>query len=451
MTIFDGISRALPTGGASLAFVRRTILLTLMALSALGCGEDPPVGCVTSNGCDVGSTCIDGFCEVIGTCSTDLECHDTNACNGEESCDNGRCVAGQATEDSSLCDSDGDADTLDVCGSGMCAPGRCGDGFLDEDTGEVCDDGNDRDGDGCDDCRFSCIEDEECDDGSECNGVESCEDNACVSGEPLAEGADCAGTVGTCTSDVCLPKSCETPGDCDDGNVCTGMEDCVDEACVAGPVLDCDDESPCTDDTCHPLDGCAHRLIDTDFDGYAPTELGTCGEDCDDDNPLISPASADGCDGEDNDCDGAIDEEEIVTYYSDCDGDRYAAADATVIEACAMPTPTLTRCEEGGQWTTVAPGTTPDCNDANATVRPGQAFQSSPILSAPEATDFDYNCDGTEELERTAQENCVFPCVGGDGFVGNVPACGETGTWALCRSSSFTCRTIRTTVQQRCR
>ena len=417
----------------------------------MGCREDPPMGCVSSAGCDVGNVCIDGFCQALGACESDAECQDTNACNGDETCEDGRCVLGQPIADGSLCDADDDDDTLDTCGSGMCAPARCGDGFLDTSTGEVCDDGNDQDGDGCDRCRFSCTEDDACDDGSECNGVETCEANVCISGVALAEGADCDGSVGICSSNVCLPKSCSAADECDDGSVCTGIEDCIDGACVAGDLLDCDDDSACTDDACNELTGCAHRLIDADFDGYAPSELGPCGEDCDDDDPLVSPASADGCDGDDNDCDGAIDEEESVTYYADCDGDRYASPDAAAIEACAIPTPTLTRCDGGGQWTTLDPALGSDCNDSNATVRPRQSFQSSPILTAPEATDFDYNCDGAEERERTAMENCVFPCAGGDGFVGAVPACGETGIWAVCQRSSFTCRTIPVPVQQRCR
>ncbi|MFT5358193.1 MAG: hypothetical protein ACI9KE_005430, partial [Polyangiales bacterium] len=295
-------------------------------------------------------------------------------------------------------------------------------------------------------------EDDACDDGAECNGVETCEANACVAGVALPEGADCNGVVGTCTSEICLPKNCETPADCDDGSVCTGAEDCVDGACFAGMALDCDDESPCTDDACSPMDGCAYRLIDGDFDGYAPVALGACGEDCDDEDPLISPASADGCDGEDNDCDGAIDEEEIVTYYADCDGDGFAPSDATLVEACARPTPTLTRCDDGGQWSTRSPDTDPDCNDANATVRPGQTFQSTPIMSVPEEIDFDYNCDGSEEVERAEIANCVFPCIGGDGFAGGVPACGDAGIWTQCRRSGFTaCTTVRSSVQQRCR
>ncbi|MFT5359509.1 MAG: cysteine-rich repeat protein, partial [Polyangiales bacterium] len=153
-TIFGGISHASWAGGANLKAVTRTILIAVTALLALGCGGDAPVSCLTSDDCDVGSVCTDGFCEVIGTCASDAECQDTNACNGDETCDGGRCVLGQATEDGSLCDADDDDDTLDICGSGMCAPTRCGDGFLDMDAGEVCDDGNSLNGDGCDSCSF---------------------------------------------------------------------------------------------------------------------------------------------------------------------------------------------------------------------------------------------------------------------------------------------------------
>ena len=46
---------------------------------------------------------------------------------------------------------------------------------------------------------------------------------------------------------------------------------------------------------------------DTDNDGYAPQEQG--GQDCDDNNELISPASPEMCDESDNNCDGRTNEE----------------------------------------------------------------------------------------------------------------------------------------------
>jgi cysteine-rich repeat protein len=63
--------------------------------------------------------------------------------------------------------------------------GVCGDGILN--YGEECDDFNDRDGDGCDSCRFSCIAgdpDRACDTGDACNAPATCLASAhtCVPG-----------------------------------------------------------------------------------------------------------------------------------------------------------------------------------------------------------------------------------------------------------------------------
>lgn len=66
----------------------------------------------------------------------------------------------------------GEADGM-ICLRGECVPSRCGDGFVDE--GEECDDGNSIVRDGCEnDCTTSCRDDSDCDDGNICNGIERC-------------------------------------------------------------------------------------------------------------------------------------------------------------------------------------------------------------------------------------------------------------------------------------
>ena len=47
-------------------------------------------------------------------------------------------------------------------------------------------------------------------------------------------------------------------------------------------------------------------------------------------------ASTEFCDGQDNDCDGEIDEFVTSTFYADADGDGFGDADSTV-EACTLP------------------------------------------------------------------------------------------------------------------
>ena len=83
--------------------------------------------------------------------------------------------------------------------------------------------------------------------------------------------------------------------------------------------------------------------------------------DCDDTDAAEFPGAPEYCDGDDDDCDTAIDEDDAVdvrTWYRDADGDRFGDASSSDID-CAQPTGFL------------ADNT--DCDDLNATVYPGAA------------------------------------------------------------------------------
>jgi hypothetical protein len=56
----------------------------------------------------------------------------------------------------------------------------------------------------------------------------------------------------------CLPAACVDDSDCDDGDVCNGVEICQGGSCTAGTPLDCDDCNVCTFDSCHPVFGCSN-------------------------------------------------------------------------------------------------------------------------------------------------------------------------------------------------
>ena len=76
------------------------------------------------------------------------------------------------------------------------------------------------------------------------------------------------------------------------------------------------------------------QVEDKDQDGYS-TE-----QDCNDGDATINPGAIEVCDGIDNNCNGAIDDDdELVTdrqtFYVDTDGDNYGVATET-IEACAL-------------------------------------------------------------------------------------------------------------------
>jgi len=104
--------------------------------------------------------------------------------------------------------------------------------------------------------------------------------------------------------------------------------------------------------------------LDADGDGYSAAE------DCDDDDAAVNPGAIEVCDGVDNDCDDAVDEGVLDTWYADADSDGYGDAGSPT-ESCDGP-----------------PGHVPtatDCDDDDASIYP----------SAPERCDgLDNDCDG---------------------------------------------------------
>lgn len=104
------------------------------------------------------------------------------------------------------------------------------------------------------------------------------------------------------TGDVSIDRS-------DDLNV-----DIVGDTEIEYTCDDCDDDDPCTVDTCDPETGeCRHDPIDIDGDGFASmtTIDGTLpcpGDDCNDSDSSVYPGAPEVClDGVDQDCDTVID------------------------------------------------------------------------------------------------------------------------------------------------
>ncbi len=106
--------------------------------------------------------------------------------------------------------------------------------------------------------------------------------------------------------------------------------------------------------------------VDADGDGVP------VGEDCDDQDATVFPGAPEFCDEVDDDCDGAVDEDVMGTWYADADGDGWGD-DATAAEACV------------GNGLVAVGG---DCADDDPTRHPGAA--------ETDCTDpVDHNCDGT--------------------------------------------------------
>lgn len=113
----------------------------------------------------------------------------------------------------------------------------------------------------------------------------------------------------------------------------------------------------------------AERYPDEDGDGYGRTggAKWSCpvdgyvdvGEDCDDTRPRVSPGAVEVCGGDDENCDGQIDEptaEGVSEWFPDADGDGFGADDDAVTGCDPDATHTMTR---GG-----------DCDDTDAGLSP---------------------------------------------------------------------------------
>jgi cysteine-rich repeat protein len=133
-------------------------------------------------------------------------------------------------------------------------------------------------------------------------GAEQCDDHNNADGDCCsatctfeAPGAPCAADDNQCTADqcngsgVCVHPTKGNGASCDDGNACTTGEQCVSGACVGGSPLVCNDNDPCTNDTCDTSLGCLFEVgtespqcnscadgIDNDGDGVMDAENPNC-------------------------------------------------------------------------------------------------------------------------------------------------------------------------------
>jgi hypothetical protein len=202
-------------------------------------------------------------------------CNDDNACTTGDVCSGGTCVGGPPLT----------CDDANVCTTDTCNPG----------TGCVHTNNNNP-----------------CSDGNACTNGDACSGGACVGGPPLS-----CDDGNVCTTDSCNPPTGCTHADntnpCNDGNACTTSDVCSAGVCVGGPPRLCDDGNICTDDSCDPGTGCVFaNNSDPCSDGNACTAGDACSGgrcvggpplNCDDDDPCTEDTcTAGGCNHENTAC-----------------------------------------------------------------------------------------------------------------------------------------------------
>jgi hypothetical protein len=384
----------------------------------------------------------DGWSQDEGDCDDedpDVYPYAAEDCDGvDQDCD------GTVDEGTSCYDDDGDC----ACEVGPCAgsaSGGCG-GLLGGDCNdaiatvhpsaiEVCD-GVDQDCDALIDEGTSCYDDDgdgfseiagDCDDAStvvypgapelldgrdnDCDGILD-EGTAAFDddGDCACESAPCAGTIRSDCGEL-------LGGDCDDAN-----------ATIPGPYELCDGVDNDCDGVVDEDDAfdAPTWYADLDGDSYgdpssarraclAPTGYLRDASDCDDRSAAVSPAGVETCNDMDDDCDGAVDEGVLLTWYRDADADGYGDA-RTWSLACALPAGHVSNSL--------------DCDDGDPLRRPG-------ALEACNGLDDD--CDGDIDEGATAlwyrdadsdgygnASVTIDACSPTDGYVGNPLDCDDT-------------------------
>ena len=215
-------------------------------------------------------------------------------------------------------------------------------------------------------------------------------------GEPFAD-ADGDGIANAEDCDPADPDVYEGAAEVCDGldNDCNGLVDegfdhdndgvlgdvaaCTD---LEGP-FDCDDEDPFAHpgaaEVCDGSDNDCDGAVDEDWDADGDGSAG-CWDDCDDDDPDVAPAFPEVCDGQDNDCDAQVDEgfdmdaDGWATCRGDCD-DAHATVNPGAEELCdgLDNDCDATTSEDGdldGDGITWCDG---DCDDNEARAYPGAA------------------------------------------------------------------------------
>jgi len=362
----------------------------------LACSNQPlPDGTACDDGlfCTSSDSCTAGVCSGAARdcsagaapCQEGICLEDQDTCQfrdkvDESPCDDGlyctvgdRCLQGQCQGSSRDCD-DGDECTSDSCDEAAAAchhelqprPGSEG-----LEVADSCDNNRDDDCDGLTDgddpdC-VECSDDADCDDGNPCTS-DSCQQGSCLN-QAVAEGTPCDDGLYCTNPDTCQGGRCSGPGrdctalvdachgaicneqedscqavarpdgtPCDDSSYCTNPDSCQGGTCT-GPARDCDDQDPCTADSCDEVAASCQHVLLPNPGAEGPPGHGSCSG------------------GLDEDCDGLTDLDDPDCYDcqqdGECDDGNPCTTDSCDLGVCThQPRPDGSNCDDG-LWCTV--------------------------------------------------------------------------------------------------
>ena len=129
--------------------------------------------------------------------------------------------------------------------------------------------------------------------------------------------------------------------------------------------------------------------------------------DCNDNNAAVNPGATEVCNGVDDDCDSAIDEGVLNTYWLDADNDTYGDL-ANPLQTCAGSPPPGFRANST------------DCNDSNAGINPGALDTNCNAV--------DENCSG---LRTRAMSRCRQPAASAAAPAPDRPPASAAWCWTV--------------------
>jgi hypothetical protein len=283
-------------------------------------GQPDGTACDDHLFCNGADRCLAGACDDHDgdPCAANVGDADTDC---SESCNEAADDCTADDPDGSACDDGQFCTTIDQCTNGTCThsgnPCAANVGDADADCSESCNEATD-------DCTADDPSGSACDDGSFCNGTETCTAGACGSstGDPCAanvgdDDAECSESCNEATDD-CTADDPDGSA-CDDGSFCNGTETCAAGACgssTGDPCLarvddgdgDCSESCDEARDECAAPDPDGAECDDGSFcNGSETCTAGTCGNSTGD--PCTGPDGdedcAESCDDSANDCSGA--------------------------------------------------------------------------------------------------------------------------------------------------
>ncbi len=340
--------------------------------------------CSDGNACTQTDTCQTGACSGSNpvVCSASDQCHDAGVCNpGTGVCSNPAKADGSACSDGNSCTQ------TDTCQAGACsgsnpvvcsASDQCHDaGVCDTGTG-VCSNPAKADGSACSD-------------GNACTQTDTCQAGACSGSNPVVcSASDQCHEAGVCDTGtgVCSNPAKADGSSCNDGDACTSEDSCQSGSCTGTPYVStaCNTGNPgvCAAGTT----SCSAGIV-------------TCNQ--------TTQASAETCDGLDNDCNGQVDNV------------------AGIGTACSGPGVNTTGVCTAAYACTGAAG--PGPNGLTCTQQTGP--------SAEICDNLDNDCNGTVDNNPTdVGEACASNCPGG--LLANCVGQCQAGTTA-CQSGVEVC------------